>query len=211
VRSNNIVAKVGARMTSVESGETFVFVQTEEENGSHILIIDMICEPGGGAKGAPMPTHFHPTQEERFYIQEGMMEYVLNGITGYIHTGESLVVPAGAPHTWRNPSTDEKLLFRFEFEPASGVEYVFENMAALSQMGKLRPDGSVPLLATFRTVYHYSGNLYLVGIPVWMQKLGIRAGAFVAWLLGYPLYHKYDEAVRACTQLHNAQQAAWID
>lgn len=205
------MAKVGTRMTSVESGETFVFVQTEEENGSHILIIDMICEPGGGAKGAPMPMHFHPTQEERFYIQEGVMEYVLNGVTGQADAGESLIIPAGTPHTWRNPSSNEKLLFRFEFEPASGVEYVFENMTALSQLGKLRPDGGVPLLATFRTLYRYSSNLYLSGIPVWMQKLGIAAGAFVAWMLGYPIYHKYDEAVRARTQLHNAQQAAWVD
>ena len=55
------------------------------------------------------------------------------------------------------------------------------------------------------------GNLYLVGIPVWMQKIGIAAGAFLAWMLGYPVYHKYDEAVRARTQLHNAQQTAWVD
>jgi quercetin dioxygenase-like cupin family protein len=204
------VAKVGTRMTSVESGETFVFLQTEE-NGSRVLVIDMICEPGGGAKGAPMPMHFHPTQEERFYIQQGVMEYVLNGVKGQLRAGESIVIPAGTLHTWRNPSADEKLLFLFEFEPVSGVEYVFENMTALSQMGKLRADGRVPLLACFRTLHHYSGNLYLVGLPVWMQKLGIAAGAFIAWLLGYPVYHKYEDALSARAQLNKTEPITSMD
>ena len=189
------MAKAGARMVSKESGETFIFIQTEESGGGDKLVIDVICEPGGGAKGAPM--HIHPKQQERFHIQSGTMEYVLNGKKGYAQAGDKIVIPAGAPHTFRNPSPDEKLVFRFEYAPAGGMEYIFENMTALSQMGKLRADGKAPLLPSMRVLRQYPDNLYFAGIPVWIQKIGIAAGAFVARLLGYPIYYRYDEPAPA--------------
>ncbi|MBZ0289145.1 MAG: cupin domain-containing protein [Anaerolineae bacterium] len=186
------MAKAGARMVSQESGETFIFVQTRETHGGDLLIIDVICEPGGGAKGAPI--HIHPKQVERFTIQSGVMEYVLNGKTGRACAGDTIVMPPGTAHTFRNPSRDEKLVFRFEYQPAGGMEYIFENMTALSQMGKLRPDGKAPLLPSFRVLHQYPDNLYFAGIPIWIQKIGIAVGAFTARLLGYPAYYQYDEA-----------------
>lgn len=200
------MAKAGARMTSKESGETFIFIETQETHGGNRLVIDVICEPGGGAKGAPI--HIHPKQTERFSIQSGVMEYQLNGKMGHVHAGDTVVIPPGTPHTFRNPSHDEKLAFRFEFEPAGGMEYIFENMTALSQMGKLRPNGKAPLLPSFRVLHQYPDNLYFAGVPIWLQKLGITLGAFAARMLGYPVYYRYDDFSSPPSTDHQTRQSS---
>jgi mannose-6-phosphate isomerase-like protein (cupin superfamily) len=203
------VAKPGDRMTSAESGETFIFLKTAAETDGKLLVFDMLCEPGGGAKGAPI--HYHPKQEERFYIHQGMCEITLNGYTFLAYPGDKIIIPAGAPHTWRNPNPDDRLQFRVEVEPAGGIEYIFEHMTALSQLGKLYPDGRVPLLAMARVLQRYPDNLYIAHIPAWIQKIGIALLSIVARLGGYPVMYSYEEATQRRGEQGNLAQAIGVD
>ncbi|MBL8118568.1 MAG: cupin domain-containing protein [Anaerolineae bacterium] len=189
-------------MRSAESGEQFVFIETAADTDGQRLVLDMICSPGGGAKGAPI--HIHPKQQEQFYIQSGVGEFVLDGRTFYAFPGETVVIPAGAAHTWRNPSLTDDLRFRMVAEPAGGLEYIFEHMCALSQKGKLKADGRVPFLAVARVMQQYPDTIYIAGIPFWMQRVTFKLLAVIARLLGYPIQHSYELAVQENAEKRSA-------
>lgn len=184
------MAKAGDRMTSTHSGETFVFIKTAADTDGQQLVFDTICEPGGGAKGAP--THIHPKQEERFYIHEGVIEFEFNGRNFFAYPGETVTVPAGTPHTWRNPSQKEKAVFRCELEPAGQWEFLFESMCAMSQRGMLNADGTVPPLAMVRALHLYPDHLYIAALPIWVQKVGFALLSPIAKLMGYKELYTYQ-------------------
>jgi len=191
------MAKAGDRMTSVHTGETFVFIKTAADTDGQQLVFDMICEPGGGAKGAP--THLHPKQDERFHIHEGVIEFEVNGRNFFAYPGETITVSAGTPHTWRNPSQKEKAVFRCELEPAGQWEFIFESLCGMSQRGMLNADGTVPPLAMARALHLYPDHLYIAALPIWVQKVGFALLSPIAKLMGYKeLYtYQFDQPARS--------------
>lgn len=48
------------------------------------------------------PAHHHPSQEERFLVHEGQLEFRLDGIPRRIAAGQEVTVPAGVVHQVRN-------------------------------------------------------------------------------------------------------------
>lgn len=181
------MAKAGDRMTSEATGETFVFIKTAADTDGQLLVIDMICTPGGGAKGAPV--HLHPKQVERFYIQQGVVEFEVKGEKFFAYPGETITVQPGTPHTWRNPSTTENACFRCELEPAGQWELLFENLCGMAQRNMLNADGTVPAIAMVQALHMFPDQLYIAAMPIWMQKIGFALLSPVAKLLGYkPLY-----------------------
>lgn len=53
------------------------------------------------APGSSFPAHSHPGPELAFVL-EGTMQYVMDGKTHILKTGQSLFIPAGAVHSARN-------------------------------------------------------------------------------------------------------------
>jgi len=49
-------------------------------------------------KGCVVPTHHHPN-EQISLIVSGSLEFVLDGQSVTVHTGEILIIPAGVPHS----------------------------------------------------------------------------------------------------------------
>lgn len=80
-------------------GDTYTMLVTGKETDGKYCLIDMYIPPGGG----PAP-HRHDF-EESFTILEGEIEAVFRGDKSIVHAGETINIPANAPHSFTNNSS----------------------------------------------------------------------------------------------------------
>jgi quercetin dioxygenase-like cupin family protein len=80
-------------------GDTYTITVTGEETAGRFCVIDMHIPPGGGP-----PPHRHDF-EEAFILLEGEMEATFRGRKLTAHAGDTLSIPANAPHQFHNAST----------------------------------------------------------------------------------------------------------
>jgi mannose-6-phosphate isomerase-like protein (cupin superfamily) len=66
---------------------------------AQLCVFEQWCEPGKGA-----PTHLHAV-EEVLSVLNGHAEVWLDGETATLSSGQSIVVPAGSKHGFRNSGT----------------------------------------------------------------------------------------------------------
>ena len=79
-------------------GDTYTITVTGEQTAGRFCVIDMHIPPGGGP-----PPHRHDF-EETFILLEGQMDATFRGKKSTVHAGESLNIPANAPHQFHNAS-----------------------------------------------------------------------------------------------------------
>src|SRR5215217_3421033 len=79
--------------------------------------------------------HVHPYQEERFDVLSGTARVSMRGQERDVGVGETVMVPAGTPHVWGNPS-EEELHVIVELRPALKMEEWFETVFGLQRDGK---------------------------------------------------------------------------
>jgi quercetin dioxygenase-like cupin family protein len=79
-------------------GDTYTITVTGEQTDGHFCVIDMHVPPGGGP-----PPHRHDF-EETFILLEGEVEAIFRGRRSTVHAGETLHIPANAPHQFHNSS-----------------------------------------------------------------------------------------------------------
>lgn len=79
-------------------GDTYTILLTAKNTAGKYCLIDMHVPPGGGP-----PPHRHDF-EESFTVLEGAIEATFRGERSTIRAGETLHVPANAPHQFRNVS-----------------------------------------------------------------------------------------------------------
>ena len=79
-------------------GDTYTLLLTGSETAGRFCLIDMHIPPGGGP-----PPHRHDF-EETFVLLEGEIEATFREETVTVRAGETLHVPANAPHQFRNVS-----------------------------------------------------------------------------------------------------------
>lgn len=80
-------------------GDTYTITVTGEDTNGRFCVIDMHIPPGGGP-----PPHRHDF-EETFVLLEGEMEATFRGKKSTVHAGDTLNIPANAPHQFHNAST----------------------------------------------------------------------------------------------------------
>jgi len=80
-------------------GDTYTIIVTGEDTNERFCVIDMHIPPGGGP-----PPHRHDF-EETFVLLEGEMEATFRGKKSTVHAGDTLNIPANAPHQFYNAST----------------------------------------------------------------------------------------------------------
>ena len=88
----------GVEHIHLAGGTYTILVSGADTNGTYCLI-DMLVPPGGG----PAP-HRHDF-EEMFYLLEGEVELTFRGERVTARAGETINIPANAPHAFRNVST----------------------------------------------------------------------------------------------------------
>jgi quercetin dioxygenase-like cupin family protein len=81
-------------------GDTYTILLTGEDTNGRFCLIDMHIPPGGG----PGP-HRHDF-EETFILLEGELEANFRGTRSTFRAGETVHVPANAPHQFHNSSSD---------------------------------------------------------------------------------------------------------
>jgi quercetin dioxygenase-like cupin family protein len=103
-------------------GDTYTILVTGEQTGGRYCLIDMHVPPGGGP-----PLHRHDF-EENFTVLEGEIVATFRGEKTTVHTGQTINIPANAPHQFQNESAQAARVLCFcspagteEFFMATGV------------------------------------------------------------------------------------------
>ena len=79
-------------------GDTYTILVSGADTAGRYTLIDMHVPPGGGP-----PPHRHDF-EEMFTILDGEIELTFRGVTAVATAGQTINVPANAPHLFRNVS-----------------------------------------------------------------------------------------------------------
>lgn len=82
------------------AGDTYTILISGQETAGRYCLIDMHVPTGGGP-----PPHRHDF-EEMFTVLEGEIEVTFRGQKATLRSGESVNIPAGAPHHFLNVSAD---------------------------------------------------------------------------------------------------------
>lgn len=77
-------------------GDTYTTLLTAKDTAGHYCLIDMHIPPGGGP-----PPHRHDF-EETFVVLEGEIEATFRGQRTEVTVGQTVHIPANAPHQFRN-------------------------------------------------------------------------------------------------------------
>jgi quercetin dioxygenase-like cupin family protein len=79
-------------------GDTYTVLLSGKDTAGHFCLIDMHIPPGGGP-----PPHRHDF-EETFILLDGEMEATFRGVESTVKAGETIHIPANAPHQFHNAS-----------------------------------------------------------------------------------------------------------
>ena len=175
------MAQPGQAIRNPRTGERIVFRHTQAETGGAYVEFDHFLPPGPSAFGE----HVQLNQEERFDIVAGLARYRLNGAEHQAGPGEAVVIPPGAHHINCWAAGPDALQLRHSFRPALGNEDFFETLFALARLGKTNPRGQVNLLQLAVIGSEIESQTFGVGIPVSLQRLGLRVLAGLGRQLGY--------------------------
>jgi mannose-6-phosphate isomerase-like protein (cupin superfamily) len=98
-RQVSVVDADDPRLTHVGVvGDTYTILLTGDDTAGQYSLVDMLVPPGGGP-----PPHRHDF-EEMFHILDGEVEVTFRGATSTLYAGQTVNVPALAPHRFHNAS-----------------------------------------------------------------------------------------------------------
>lgn len=80
-------------------GDTYTILVSGKDTAGRFCLIDMFVPPGGGP-----PPHRHDF-EETFSLLQGELELVFRGTKQKLRAGETVNIPANAPHQFQNASS----------------------------------------------------------------------------------------------------------
>jgi quercetin dioxygenase-like cupin family protein len=101
-------------------GDTYTILVSGKDTAGRYSLIDMHIPPGGGP-----PSHRHDF-EEMFSVLEGEIEVTFRGKKSIIRAGETINIPANAPHQFQNKSRQPARLLSL-VSPA-GLEEFFKEV-----------------------------------------------------------------------------------
>jgi quercetin dioxygenase-like cupin family protein len=174
--------------------QKFGFRRTVDDDGAEMLEIEVWVEPGGG-----VPAHVHPAMEERFHVRSGSPSFLAGRKWQIAVPGETVVVPPGTRHAYRNRGGDVAH-FVCHARPPSTLQEFLEDAAALGRAGKLTrsgmPKGWDALLQAAVMVEH-NRDMVVLGFPLPprpLQRLMIPPLARLGERRGYRAGHLAESA-----------------
>lgn len=114
-----VVARPNEDQTLLHLGvvrDTYTILLTGKDTAGRYCLIDMLVPPGGGP-----PPHRHDF-EEMFTVLEGEIEVIFRGAKSIARTGETVNIPANAPHQFRN-QTEQPARMLCMCSPAGQEEF----------------------------------------------------------------------------------------
>lgn len=108
------------------------FEEATEEDGTESVHCEMWVEPGGG-----VPPHVHPAMEERFTVLDGRAEFLSGRTWTGADAGETVVVPAGTRHAYRNRGSVVAHVMCVAAPADPALEGFLTDAAALARAGQI--------------------------------------------------------------------------
>jgi len=91
-------------------------------SGGACFLVEQTVPPGAG-----VPPHVHSREDEVFFVQQGEIEFLLDGKVVTAGPGDVVYAPSHVPHSYRNPGEDPAEI-RFLATPG-GIAAMFTEMA----------------------------------------------------------------------------------
>ena len=107
--------------------QRLVFRRRADEHDGEVLEVEMWVDPGGG-----VTPHIHPTIDERFTVRSGHPSFLAGRRWREAGPGETVVVPAGTRHAYRNRG-DEVAHVVCEARPPGELQEFLEDVARMSR------------------------------------------------------------------------------
>jgi quercetin dioxygenase-like cupin family protein len=112
------------------------FEEVTLDDGTAAMQVEMWVQPGGG-----VPPHVHPRMEERFTVLDGRAELLDGRRWRGADPGETVVVPAGKRHAYRNRGTVVAHVRCIAIPPDPALEGFLTDAAALGRAGQISKHG----------------------------------------------------------------------
>jgi mannose-6-phosphate isomerase-like protein (cupin superfamily) len=165
------MARPGDAIENPVTGQRLTFLVTGADSGGELFRAEGAF-PAGGFAGVE---HLHPHQHERFEVLAGRAAFSIEGVERVFGTGQTVEVPAGTKHTFRNAGDDEmRVIFEFRPAPAS-TERFYELYFGFAQEGRVNSN-SLPDLLDIALIWPLvSDHAVLAKPPAWVQNALFRA------------------------------------
>lgn len=124
------MAHQGQILENPVSGARVMFLRTAADTDGELLEFDLHLAPDGRVPSK----HVHPYQDQRFEVLSGTMRFEQGRDTFVARAGETVLIPAGATHTFENAGNREAVV-RVQVRPAMQMEQFFETVIGLSDKG----------------------------------------------------------------------------
>ncbi len=108
------------RWINAVPGEIIRIRVHSSEVGGRFTVVESISQPMAGP-----PSHVH-REDEVFFVEEGVLTFVIDGNRFEAGAGSLVVIPAGAVHAWRNFG-DKPARCIVTFTPG-GIEELFSRI-----------------------------------------------------------------------------------
>jgi quercetin dioxygenase-like cupin family protein len=109
------------------TGERVRFLRTAAETGGELLVL----EDHWTRPGHVVPRHIHPGMEERWTVIHGTVAYTVDDVETIAGPGDTVIAPAGVPHSARDAGGGE-VLVRIEMRPPLRWEDFVRQLFALA-------------------------------------------------------------------------------
>ena len=126
------MAHLGQQITNTRTGQQMTFIELERDS----LRIDSV-NPSTDERE---PLHVHPQQESGAELLSGSLVFEVDGVQRRLVAGDSISIPANAPHRFWNDGDEDAHSIGF-FRPALATAAFFETLFALANQGKLDARG----------------------------------------------------------------------
>jgi quercetin dioxygenase-like cupin family protein len=168
--------KEALNLRSVFGLEATVTTPSAATDGAYVEM-DVTLEPKGHTN-----IHYHPEQEETYEVLGGTLEVFRDGDWHKVPAGESLTVPRGAVHAFRNAS-QTPVRFLNVHRPALTFQEYLETLDRLIRVGKVKG------LKSLRSGIYVSVAAVEQGSSVMVKPphMLIRGLAFIGRRLGFTL------------------------
>lgn len=123
-------------------GDTYTVLLSGEQTAGRYTLIDMHVPPGGGP-----PPHRHDF-EEMFHVLEGEIEATFRGEKSTVRTGETISIPANAPHSFMNAS-DRPARLLCMCSPSGQEEFFMEVGVPVASRTTMSPEPEESAQAAF--------------------------------------------------------------
>jgi quercetin dioxygenase-like cupin family protein len=169
------------------TGQTIRFLQTGKETSGTLLEMESIYE----TNSAEPPAHYHPYQEEDFFVLEGELMVRVGGVEKVLRRGDHLHIARNVVHCMWNKSGGRTVV-NWKVIPAMDTEYLLETTAGLAQEGKTDATGKPSLLQIALLMNRFSSVFRLASPTFFIQKILFTLLSPISYIAGYrPTYRHH--------------------